>query len=302
MSQPLPGRAWAGFPLTRPLVMGILNVTPDSFSDGGRQTDVQTAIRAGLQMAADGADIVDVGGESTRPGAPAVPPDIEQARIVPVIRALAAAGVVVSVDTRNAATMRATLDAGARIINDISGLAHDPAAAPLLADRGCPVVLMHMRGTPATMATLATYQDLVAEVRAELLDRVHAALAAGIRADAIALDPGLGFAKRPEHSQALLCRLPELALPAYPMLVGLSRKGFIGALSQEPVADRRLGGSLAGALFAVQQGAAIVRVHDVRETVQAIRVWHSLSFCGTIPVSQTPRERDNHAGRSDTTA
>ncbi|HQT75507.1 MAG: dihydropteroate synthase [Rhodospirillales bacterium 20-64-7] len=302
MTPPPEGRIWAGLPLTRPLVMGILNVTPDSFSDGGQRTDADTAIRAGMQMAADGADIVDVGGESTRPGASVVPPEVEQARIVPVVRALAAAGVVVSVDTRNASTMRATLDAGARIINDISGLAHDPAAAPLVAERGCPVVLMHMRGTPATMNTLATYQDVLAEVRAELLDRLHAAIASGIRPDAIALDPGLGFAKHPEHSRAVLCRLAELATLGYPLLVGLSRKGFIGALSDEPAADRRLGGSLAAGLFAVLHGASILRVHDVRETVQAIRVWQSLAFCGTVSPSQIPGERDNHAGRSNKSA
>ncbi len=256
--------------------MGILNVTPDSFSDGGRDGGPEAAIEAGLAMAEDGADIIDVGGESTRPGAVAVPPEIEQDRVIPVVRALALAGLCVSVDTRNAATMRAVLDAGATIINDVSGLTHDPRAAALVAARSCPVVLMHMRGTPATMNAMATYRDVVAEVRAELLARVEAALAAGIARKNIAIDPGIGFAKLPEQSRALLRGLPAFTGLGYPVLIGVSRKSFIGAISGEPRADRRLGGSLAAAVFAALRGAAIVRVHDVRETVQAFRVWHSL--------------------------
>jgi dihydropteroate synthase len=257
--------------------MGILNVTPDSFSDGGRWLDPAIAAEAGVAMAADGADIVDIGGESTRPGAPAVTQDEEQARILPVIEALAAAKIPVSVDTRNAATMRAALRAGAAIVNDVSGLTHDPLAAAAVAEAGCPVVLMHMRGTPATMNDLASYGDVVAEVRAELAVRIGAALAAGISPEAIAIDPGIGFAKTGEHAHALLNGLPALASLGYPILAGVSRKRFIGALSVEPVADRRLGGSLAAALFAASKGAAILRVHDVRETVQAFRVWNSLS-------------------------
>nr|WP_294522272.1 dihydropteroate synthase [uncultured Rhodopila sp.] len=267
---------WAGLPLDRPLVMGILNVTPDSFSDGGRDAGPDAAIAAGLAMAEDGADIIDVGGESTRPGAAAVPPDIEQARVVPVARALSRAGLCVSVDTRNAATMRAVLDAGAAIINDVSGLTHDPAAAALVAARNCPIVLMHMRGTPATMNAMATYGDVVAEVRSELLERVEAALAAGIARKNIAIDPGIGFAKLADQSRALLRELAAFTGLGYPVLIGVSRKSFIGALSGEPRADRRLGGSLAAAVFAALRGAAIVRVHDVRETVQAFRVWRSL--------------------------
>lgn len=268
---------WAGLRPGRPLVMGILNVTPDSFSDGGRWLDPAIAAEAGVAMAADGADIVDIGGESTRPGAPAVTQDEEQARILPVIEALAAAKIPVSVDTRNAATMRAALRAGAAIVNDVSGLTHDPLAAAAVAEAGCPVVLMHMRGTPATMNDLASYGDVVAEVRAELAVRIGAALAAGISPEAIAIDPGIGFAKTGEHAHALLNGLPALASLGYPILAGVSRKRFIGALSVEPVADRRLGGSLAAALFAASKGAAILRVHDVRETVQAFRVWNSLS-------------------------
>jgi dihydropteroate synthase len=268
---------WAGLPLERPLVMGILNVTPDSFSDGGLRQDTTNAIEAGLAMVAEGADIIDVGGESTRPGAAAVPLEEEQARVLPVIEALAADGVCVSVDTRNAATMRAALAAGARIVNDVSALAHDALSAKVVADHACPVVLMHMRGTPETMNTHADYTDVVAEVRAELAARIDAALQAGIRSEQIAVDPGIGFAKRPAQSRTLLRELPALASLGYPLLVGLSRKSVIGALTEEPQAARRLGGSLAAGLFAVQQGASILRVHDVRETAQALRVWAALA-------------------------
>lgn len=267
---------WAGLRLDRPLVMGILNVTPDSFSDGGRRTDPRIAIEAGLAMAEDGADIIDIGGESTRPGATPVSAEIEQDRVLPVIEALARQGLCVSADTRHAATMQAALAAGARIINDVSALTHDPLSAGVVAQHACPIVLMHMRGVPETMNDQAVYQDVVAEVRSELDQRIQTAIAAGIRPEQIAIDPGIGFAKRATHSQALLRGLPELTSLGYPILVGLSRKGFIGGLSNEPQADRRLPGSLAGALFAVLRGASILRVHDVRETVQALRVWHIL--------------------------
>jgi dihydropteroate synthase len=279
---------WAGLRLDQPRVMGILNVTPDSFSDGGRRTDSEIAIAAGLAMAADGADIVDVGGESTRPGAPTVAPEQEQARVIPVIRALAAASIRVSVDTRNAATMRAALAAGAAIINDVSGLTHDPDAAAVVARAGCPVILMHMRGTPVTMTSLARYDDVVAEIRAELQQCVTAARAAGITPGRIALDPGIGFAKLAEHSIATLRGLPYLASLGYPLLVGVSRKSFIGALSGEPRPDHRLGGSLAAGLFALARGASILRVHDVRETVQAVQVWHTLFGTVTVSLPQRP--------------
>ncbi|MEA2737275.1 MAG: dihydropteroate synthase [Acetobacteraceae bacterium] len=269
-------RRWAGFSLTRPLVMGILNVTPDSFSDGGRRIDPNVAIAAGLAMAADGADIIDVGGESTRPGAAPVSPEAEQDRVVPIVRTLATEGLCVSVDTRNAGTMRAALEAGARIINDVTALAHDPLAAGVVAEHACPIVLMHMRGTPATMNALAVYADVVAEVRAELSLCIEAAIQAGVRPEHIAIDPGIGFAKRAEHSVAMLRGLSGLVGLGYPILAGVSRKSFIGAISQEPEPDRRLGGSLAAGLFAIQHGASILRVHDIRETVQAFRVWQNL--------------------------
>jgi dihydropteroate synthase len=268
---------WAGLRLDRPRVMGILNVTPDSFSDGGRYLDPQRAVAAGAAMAAAGADIVDVGGESTRPGAAALPPAEEQARVLPVVRALAAAGVCVSIDTRNAATMAAALDAGAIIVNDVSALTYDPAAAPLVAARGCPVVLMHMRGDPATMNARAVYDDIAREVAAELAVCIAAAEQAGIGPEAIAIDPGIGFAKLAPHSLEMLRRLPELAALGRPILVGVSRKSFIGRVGDEPDPQRRFPGSIAAGLFALSRGADILRVHDVAKTAQAIKLWTALT-------------------------
>lgn len=268
---------WAGLTLDQPRVMGILNVTPDSFSDGGRHADPGVAVAAGMAMAHDGADIIDVGGESTRPGAPPVPPDIEQARVVPIVRALASAGLTVSVDTRNAATMAVSLDAGATIVNDVSGLTHDPAARPLVARHGCATVLMHMRGTPDTMNSLAEYDDVVREVARELSARVVLALAAGIARDSIAIDPGIGFAKTGEHNIAILRGLSAFTATGFPVLVGVSRKSFIGRITGETDPAQRLPGSLAAGLFALSRGASILRVHDVRETVQAIAIWRALS-------------------------
>ncbi len=273
-SQPI--AAWAGLTLDRPRVMGILNLTPDSFSDGGRFPSVRDAVDAGLRMAHDGADIIDIGGESTRPGAEPVAEAEEQRRILPVIEALAAAGLPVSVDTSHAATMRAALDAGARIVNDVSGLTNDEGSPGLLAGRDCAVVLMHMRGTPQTMNGLTQYRDVVAEVRDELSATAGRAIAAGIGPGRIALDPGIGFAKLAPQSVTLLRHLPALAELGFPLLVGVSRKSFIGRLSQQPDPSLRLGGSLAAGLFALARGAAILRVHDVAETVQALRVWRAL--------------------------
>jgi dihydropteroate synthase len=274
---PAPPPPWAGHTLDRPRVMGILNVTPDSFSDGGRYQHPQHAIEAGQAMHAAGADIIDIGGESTRPGAPPVPPEDEQARVLPVIRGLARAGISISIDTRNAATMAAALDAGAAIVNDVSALTHDPAAAALVAARRCPVILMHMRGDPATMNARAVYTDIAREVAAELADRIAAAEAAGIARDAIAIDPGIGFAKLAPHSLELLRRLPELAALGRPILIGVSRKSFIGRLGEESDPQRRFPGSIAAGLFALSRGAHILRVHDVAETVQAIKLWSALT-------------------------
>jgi dihydropteroate synthase len=257
--------------------MGVLNVTPDSFSDGGDFLDPEAAIAAGLAMAAAGADVIDVGGESTRPRSGPTSPTEERRRIVPVIHGLAAAGLRVSVDTRHAATMAAALDAGATIVNDVSALAHDPLAAPLVAARGCAVVLMHMRGTPADMHAQARYDDVAADVTRELGERIEAAERAGIARDRIVIDPGIGFAKTAEQSVELLRRLPELGSLGRPILVGVSRKSFLGVVTAEHDARRRLPASLAAGLFALSRGAAILRVHDVPETIQALRVWRALA-------------------------
>lgn len=268
---------WAGLVSAPPHVMGILNVTPDSFSDGGRHDDPGKAIAAGLAMREAGADIVDVGGESTRPGSAPLDPAEEQARVLPVVRALAAAGVPVSVDTRHAATMRAALDAGARIINDVSALAHDPDAARVVARAGAAVVLMHMRGTPQTMHEHAEYRDVAAEVACELADRIAAATAAGIAPAHIAIDPGIGFAKGHDDNIRLLDRLGVLHSLGFPLLVGVSRKRVIGTLTGEADPAHRDPGSLAAALRAAEAGAAVLRVHDVAGTAQALRVWRGLT-------------------------
>ncbi len=256
-----------------PLLMGVLNVTPDSFSNRG---EVAT-IERGLRMIDEGADILDIGGESTRPGALAVPPDEERARVLPLVAALAGRGVPVSIDTRNAAHMAASLDAGASIVNDVSALAYDPLAAGLVAARGCRVVLMHSRGTPQTMQALTQYDDLVADVRAELAARIAAAEAAGVSRDNIMIDVGLGFAKTGPQSLELIRRLAEFRCFGLPILVGVSRKSFVGRAGQESDATKRLPGSIAAALFAAGQGASILRVHDVAETRQALRVWQTLA-------------------------
>jgi dihydropteroate synthase len=267
---------WAGLSLDRPRIMAVLNVTPDSFSDGGDFLDPGAAIAAGLAMAAAGADIVDVGGESTRPQSVPTQPAEEQRRILPVVRGLAAAGLLVSVDTRHASTMAAALDAGAAIVNDVNALGHDPEAARLIAARGCSVALMHTRGTPADMYAQARYDNIAADVARELGQRINAAESAGIFRDKIIIDPGIGFAKTAGQSLELLRRLPELGVLGRPILVGVSRKSFLGAVTGENNPRRRLPASLAAGLFALSQGASILRVHDVGETIQAIRAWQAL--------------------------
>jgi dihydropteroate synthase len=265
-----------GLPADRPLVMGVINVTPDSFSDGGDHFRTEDAIAAGEAMLAAGADILDIGGESTRPGADRIPPAEEIGRIVPVVAALGRRASV-SVDTRNAATMQAALAAGARIVNDVSGLTHDPAAAGVIAAAECPVVLMHMRGTPATMNALATYDDVALDVHDELADRIVAAEQAGIARARIILDPGIGFAKTAEQSLELLRRLRLLRGFGLPLLVGVSRKSFIGRYGDALDPRQRMPGSLAAALWAAINGASILRVHDVAETVQALKVWRAIA-------------------------
>ena len=266
---------FAGLPMDRPLVMGVVNVTPDSFSDGGRHFDTQAAIAAGHAMLEAGADILDLGGESTRPGSATVTPEEEIARILPVLRELAKAAPV-SVDTRNAATMRVALEEGAEIINDVSALRHDPEAMAVVARSDAPVILMHMPGDdPATMQSLATYDDVAVEVAGFLRDRVAACEAAGIPRGRIAVDPGIGFGKTMAHNLALIDRLPLLTALGCRVVLGASRKRFIGTLSGVEEAGRRVHGSVAAALAGAARGASVVRVHDVAETAQALAVWRA---------------------------
>jgi dihydropteroate synthase len=263
----------------RTWVMGVLNVTPDSFSDGGRFFDPGAAVDHGLALFEAGADVVDVGGESTRPGGASAVGDAEECRrVVPVIRALRDRGVgPLSVDTTKASVARAALDAGADMVNDVSGFTFDPAMAGLVAERGVPAILMHLRGDFTGMHREPRYEDVVTEVRDELRDRLEESKKAGIDARQIIVDPGLGFAKSPHHSLEVVRRLPELAELDRPLLVGPSRKRFIGrALAREaggeaPV-DDRLMGSAAAVAACVLAGAHVVRVHDVREMVQVARV------------------------------
>ena len=258
----------------RPLLMGILNVTPDSFSDGGRYVDTDAAVARARQMVGEGADIIDVGGESTRPGAAAVSVREEAERVVPVIRALVAdcADAVVSVDTRKAAVAAAAVQAGARIINDVSAMTHDPAIVEVARASGAGVVLMHMRGDPETMQDDPAYTDVVADVGKYLHQRVAALTdRGGLALDSLVIDPGIGFGKTVEHNLDLLANLAALAIDGRPVLVGASRKSTIGVVTGRPVGER-LPGSLAVAVYAVINGARILRVHDVAETSDAMRM------------------------------
>ena len=262
--------------LDQPQVMGIVNATPDSFSDGGQFADAGAAASAGADMAAQGAAIVDVGGESTRPGAKPVWEGDEIERTQPIIRQLSAGGTAVSVDTRKADVMTAAIEAGARLINDVSALTYDDRAAAVIAAAGVPVILMHHQGDPQTMQDDPRYVDVLVEVYGWLEDRIAAAEAAGIARDKILIDPGFGFGKNVAHNLELMNGLALFHSLGCPLVVGASRKRTIGALSNEAPADKRLGGSIAFALKAVEQGAQIVRVHDVPETVQALRIWRGL--------------------------
>lgn len=253
-----------------PFLMGVVNVTPDSFADGGRYLDPVAAIAHGKKLLAEGAHLLDVGGESTRPGAPPVPAEEEIARVVPVIAALAGAGAAISVDTMKASVAEAALAAGAGMVNDVRGLA-DPALAEVVARAKVPVVLMHMRGLPVDMQERAGYRDVVSEVRAELGEAMARARSAGIAEECIVLDPGLGFAKTAEHNLELLRRLGELRGLGRPLLVGPSRKSFIGRITGAPV-EARLAGTLAAVAACVLAGVEIVRVHDVAAAREAALV------------------------------
>ncbi|RZU50631.1 dihydropteroate synthase [Krasilnikovia cinnamomea] len=261
-----------------PVVMGVVNVTPDSFSDGGRYVDLDAAVAHGVALHRDGAALVDVGGESTRPGAERVDAATEIARVVPVIRQLAAAGVPLSIDTTRAEVAGAALEAGAVIVNDVSGGLADPAMATVVASAGCPWILMHWRGHSRDMQDRAVYTDVVAEVRAELLDRVADATEAGVAPEQLILDPGLGFAKQAEHNWALSAHLGTLVALGFPVLFAASRKSYLGRLLAGPdgaprPVDGREAATIATSVLAVAAGAWGVRVHDVRATTDALAVW-----------------------------
>jgi dihydropteroate synthase len=264
--------------LDRPLVMGVLNITPDSFADGGIFLDLNDATDRVRQMLGEGADIVDIGGESTRPGAAPTAEASELERVIPLLQnirlACDARGVPISVDTRKPVVMRAAIAAGASMINDVNAL-RAPGAIEALSEGSASVCLMHMQGEPATMQQSATYDDVVADVAAILAERAAACVAEGIDRARIVLDPGFGFGKTVEHNLTLLRRLSEIAALGYPLLAGLSRKSTIGMLTGRDV-DDRMAGSVAAALAAVARGAAIVRVHDVRETADALKVWRAV--------------------------
>jgi dihydropteroate synthase len=267
-----------GFDLARrPLVMGILNVTPDSFSDGGRFQSLEFAFERAEQMIADGVDIIDIGGESTRPGSPSVPVQEELARVMPVIYALRELGHALSIDTCKPEVMREAIIAGADMINDINAF-RAPGAIEAVAGSDVGLCIMHMQGTPQDMQAQPVYADVVAEVTTFLRERVEALLAAGVARDRVTIDPGFGFGKTVEHNVALLRSISQLQRDlGLPVLAGLSRKSMIGALTGRSI-EQRMAGSLGGALAAVAQGARIVRVHDVAETVDALKVWNAAAL------------------------
>lgn len=261
--------------LSQPHIMGILNVTPDSFSDGGKYTHIENAIKKAQQMIAQGATIIDIGGESTRPGASIVHMKDELDRIIPIVRALAKLDVIISVDTSSPEVIQQAVAVGAHIWNDVRALTR-PGALEMAAQLNIPVVLMHMRGEPTTMNQLAVYDDVVGEVAAELAQKIELALAAGISKDNILIDPGFGFAKDTTHNLTLLDQLWQLNDLGYPILAGLSRKRFVGELTACSQANERVIGSVIGHMFAIQQGVSIIRVHDVKETAQALAFYNGM--------------------------
>lgn len=277
--QRLTGRraAVAGLDMTRPQIMGILNVTPDSFSDGGQHEGADHATEAALKMVADGATIIDIGGESTRPGAQTVEELEEIARTAPVIAALRDANqVAISIDTRKATVALEALDMGANLINDVSGFTYDAALAPLAAQAGVPVCVMHSQGDPETMQEQPEYEDVLLDVYDFLAAQVDQLEAIGILREQIIIDPGIGFGKTQAHNLTLLKNLSLFHGIGCPILLGVSRKRFIGDIGKEPQADRRVPGSIAVGLAGLSQGVQLLRVHDVAETAQAMRLWQSL--------------------------
>ncbi len=253
-----------------PKLMGVVNVTPDSFSDGGLFLDAEAAVAHGRELAGQGAEILDVGGESTRPGAEEVSVEEELARVVPVVRGLAGSATV-SIDTSKAVVAEAALDAGASIVNDVTALRHDPAIGALCAERGAGLVLMHMQGDPRTMQVDPSYDDVVNDVKAFLAERLEVAIGMGVAEELIWLDPGIGFGKTLEHNLELLRRLGELRELGRPLVVGTSRKSFLGKIDGSDV-DDRIGGTIASSVLAAAEGADVLRVHDVAETAQAMKM------------------------------
>jgi len=257
----------------RPLVMGVLNVTPDSFSDGGRFAAVESAIAHAQTLAADGADLIDIGGESTRPGAQRIDPQEQVRRIVPVLAAAAPRlPVVWSVDTRSSEVASAAIDAGAAAINDISAGRDDPAMLRLAADRHLPIILMHMQGEPASMQVNPHYQDVIEEVKSFFAERLAAAKSAGVNTNQILLDPGIGFGKNVNHNLTLIRQMARFKELGRPLVIGTSRKGFIGTISGEPQPNQRLWGTAATVAWSIANGADIVRVHDVEPMLKVVRV------------------------------
>jgi dihydropteroate synthase len=272
---PLEFEHWLTDPARRPLVMGVVNVTPDSFSDGGRYADPAAAIAHARSLLAGGADLLDVGGESTRPGSARTPAEEQVRRIRPVIEGLARElgdTCLISVDTTRASVARAALDAGATLINDISAGTDDPEVLPLAAERRAPIVLMHMEGQPATMQVNPSYRNVVQEVAAHLRERARAAIDAGIVRHRILLDPGIGFGKNIAHNLELLRRLPELTSLGHPLVLGTSRKGFLGQIAGETEPRDRMFATAASVAWCVANGAAVVRVHDVEPMARVVRV------------------------------
>jgi dihydropteroate synthase len=271
-----PRPAIAGLDMAQCHVMGIINATPDSFSDGGQALAADAAEEQGLAMITAGASILDIGGESTRPGSDPVSEDDELGRVLPVIERLVGKGALISIDTRKASVMAAALDAGADVVNDVSALTHDSGALNLVAERGCPVVLMHALADSRTMQANPVYDHVSIDLYDYLEARIKASLAAGIKRERIIVDPGIGFGKTLAHNLALLRDLPLFHALGCPILLGASRKRFIGTLSGEEVASCRTGGSVAAALAGARAGAQFLRVHDVAETVQALSVWRAI--------------------------
>ncbi len=266
--------------LSRPLIMGIVNVTPDSFSDGGQHPTYGTALAHALRLVEEGADILDIGGESTRPGAADVTPDEELERVVPLVESLAREGVPLSVDTSKPEVMRAAIGAGAAIINDVRAL-QAPGAVDAVADSDCGVVLMHMQGMPRTMQMAPRYEDVVAEIRVFLRERLGALEAAGLSPERIALDPGFGFGKTVEHNFTLLRELQRFTSLGCPVVAGLSRKSMLGAVTGRAVGERATA-SVVGAVLAAERGARVLRVHDVAATRDGLRVWEAMQGQGEI--------------------